>query len=77
MGLDNCKQVATPGVKKEFTNYIMDLPISDEHMSVNSLDERMPQVKFNDDIEIRSVPAYSTIYGCHAAKLCFKRMVDI
>ena len=73
MGLDNCKQVATPGVKKEFTDDIMDLPISDDHVSVNSLDERMPQVKFNDDVETCSVPAYSTIYGCHPAKFVFQK----
>ena len=42
MNLANCKQVATPGVKKGLTDDIMDLPVTDELDMVNQVDERMP-----------------------------------
>ena len=76
MGLDTCKTVATPGTKKEFTDDVMDLPVSDSMDVVNAVDERMPQVNLNEDVETVSVQAYSTIYGCHPSRFVSKRMVN-
>ena len=76
MNLENCRQVATPGVKKGFSDDVMDLPISDTDGCVepiNSLDVRMSQVKFNDDVDIHIVPAYSQIYGCHPSRFVFQK----
>ena len=74
MGLDNCKQVSTPGTKKGFTDDVMDLPVSDDDFDlVNSVDVRMSQVKFSDDVETFPVVAYSQIYGCHPSKFVFQK----
>ena len=38
MGLDNCRHVFTPGVKKSFSDDVMDLPVSDEAEALRSLE---------------------------------------
>ena len=54
MGLDDCRKVVTPGVKKAFTEDVMDLPVPDECDYVSSIDVRMSQVKFDlDNVEVR------------------------
>ena len=72
MGLDDCKKVATPGVKKAFTDDVMDLPISDECDGISSIDARMPQIEFDlGNVETLDVVPYSKIYGCHPSKFVF------
>ena len=74
MGLDDCKKVATPGVKKGFTEDVMDLPIVDECDAVAAIDVRMPQITFDlENVEIHSVTPYSRIYGCHPSKFVFQK----
>ena len=74
MGLDDCRKVVTPGVKKAFTEDVMDLPVSDECDYVSSIDVRMSQVKFDlDNVEVREVVPYSKIYGCHPSRFVFQR----
>ena len=74
MGLEECKKVATPGVKKAFTEDVMDLPIVDECDKVASVDVHMSQVQFDiDGIEWHNVTPYSQIYGCHPSKFVFER----
>ena len=79
MGLENCKQVATPVVKKGFSDDVMDLPVSDTDGftdPINSVDVRMSQVNFVEHVETYHVPAYSNIYGCHPSKFVFKGMEE-
>ena len=74
MGLDNCKQMSTPGVKKAFTEDVMDLPISDDSDRINSLDVRMTQVTFDEsNVEVHNVISYSKVYGCHPSGFVFDR----
>ena len=74
MGLDSCKHVSTPGVKKSFSDDVMDLPISDEVDSIHSLEVRMPQVKFDlDEVEEHEVTPYSRIYGCHPSRFVLQK----
>ena len=74
MGLDDCRKVVTPGVKKAFTEDVMDLPVSDECDYVSSIDVRMSQVKFDlDNVEVREVVPYSKTYGCHPSRFVFQR----
>ena len=74
MGLDDCKKVVTPGVKKAFTEDVMDLPVSDECDYVSSIDVRMSQVKFDlDNVEVREVVPYSKTYGCHPSRSIFQK----
>ena len=77
MNLENCRQAATPGLKKSFTEDVMDLPVSDDYdgiSNMNEVDERMPQVKFSDaQPEVHLVPSYSSIYGCHPLKFVFRK----
>ena len=75
MGLENCKQVATPGVKKSFSDDVMDLPVSDTDGftdPTNSDNVRITQVSFVEHVETYHVPAYSNIYGCHPSKFVSK-----
>ena len=74
MNLENCRHVATPGVKKGFTDEVMDLPITHEHEPINNVNEdvRMPKVQFNEAwLDIKFVMPYSEVYGCHPSKLVF------
>ena len=72
MNLDNCKQVATPGVKKSFTDDIMDVPIADDFEGINNIDVCMTQVKFDvDNVEFHEVKPYSEVYGRHPSKFIF------
>ena len=77
MNLDNCRHVATPGVKKGFTEDVMDLPISDEcevPNPLNSLDVRMSSVRFNiDTVKVHDIEPYSKLYGCHPSKFVFMK----
>ena len=74
MGLDDCKKVATPGVKKAFTDDVMDLPVADECDGISSIDVRMPQIKFDlDNVETYDVVPYSKIYGCHPSRFVFHK----
>ena len=72
MNLEQCRQVATPGTKKAFSDEIMDVPISHEPEVIANVDERMPQVKFSDaTTEVIHVVPYSEIYGIHPSKFVF------
>ena len=73
MGPENCKQVATPGVKKGFTDEVMNLPVSDDHEVINSLNVRMSRIKSNDEVEYFPVHAYSKVYGCHPSRFVFEK----
>ena len=74
MGLDNCRHVFTPGVKKSFSDDVMDLPVSDEAEALRSLEVRMPQVKFDlTKIEEHDVIPYSQIYGCNPSRFVFQK----
>ena len=75
MDLDNCKQMSTPGVKKAFTEDVMDLPISDDSDGINSLNARMTQVTLDEsNVEVHNVISYSKVYGCHPSGFVFDRM---
>ena len=73
MGLDNCKHVTSPGVKKAFTDDVMDLPVNDDGVGeLKSIDARMTAVKFDlENVEVHDVPSYSKIYGFHPSKFVF------
>ena len=74
MGLDDCKKVATPGVKKAFTEDVMDLPVVDECDGVAAIDVRMPQLRFDlENVEIHHVVPYARVYGCHPSKFVFQK----
>ena len=74
MGLDNCKQVTTPGVKKSFSDDVMDLPVSDDTPdTLHSLDARMTRVHFAQVVEEHVVVPYSQIYGCHPSRFVFHK----
>ena len=77
MGLEGCKPVAPPGIKKEFTEDVLDLPIDGECEEVMSMDVdegRIRHVKFSiADDEIHYVPAYGFIYGRHVSTFVFGR----
>ena len=74
MGLEDCKQVATPGVKKAFTDDVMDLPIVDECDQVSSIDVRMSRINFDlDNVEVREIVPYSKLYGCHPSRFVFQK----
>jgi hypothetical protein len=69
MNLEQCRQAATPGVKKPFSDDIMDLPIDNEPEIIANVDQRMPQVKFSDaSAEVIHVLPYSETYGLHPSK---------
>ena len=69
MNLEQCRQAATPGVKKPFSDDIMDLPIDNEPETIANVDQRMPQVKFSDaSAEVIHVLPYSETYGLHPSK---------
>ena len=70
--MDDCKQMATPGVKKAFTDEIMDLPVSDDADFLKSLDVRMTRVKLDEE-HVEHVIPYSKIDGRHPAKFVFDR----
>ena len=74
MGLDNCKQVTTPGVKKSFSDDVMDLPVSDNTAdTLHSLDARMTRVHVAQVVEEHDVVLYSQIYGCHPSRFVFHK----
>ena len=74
MGLDDCKHVSTPGVKKSFSDDVMDLPVSDDTAdTLHSLDARMTRVHFAQVVEEHDVVPYSQIYGCHPSRFVFHK----
>jgi hypothetical protein len=74
MGLNNCKHVSSPGVKKSFSDNVMDLPISDDNVdTLHSLDARMTRVHFASVVEEHDVVPYSQIYGCHPSRFVFHK----
>lgn len=77
MNLENCRQVATPGTKKGFTDDVMDLPVSDDLESanlLNSVRSRSSKVKFDEDkVVTHLICPYSEIYKCHPSKFVFRK----
>ena len=74
MNLEQCRHVATPGVKKGFTDDVMDLPIAPEPEVVANVNERMPQVKFSEaNPEVKLITPYSQIYGRHPSRFVFHK----
>ena len=74
MGLNDCKPVATPGLKVSYDEKCHDLPISDDHELVAPLstNRRQPtRVAFKEEIETRSIISYDTVYGIHPSKFVF------
>ena len=70
MNLQQCRQAATPGVKKPFSDDIMDMPIANEPETIANVDQRMPQVNFSDaSAEVIHVIPYSETYGVHPSKI--------
>ena len=74
MNLEQCRHVATPGVKKGFTDDVMDLPIAPEPEVIANVNERMPQVKFSEaNPEVKLITPYSQIYGRHPSRFVFHK----
>ena len=70
LNLENCKPVATPGLKRPFEDEVMDLPITNEPDVISKLTaSRYPKVRFdaNPPDEISVIP-YSQVYGIHPSK---------
>ena len=76
LGMQDCKPVATPGIKKAFEDECMDLPITNEPetidpQTVSSLTETR-QVSFCDKPHgVRLVTPYSEVYGLHPSRFIF------
>ena len=77
MNLEQCRHVATPGVKQPFSDEVMDLPIAHEPETINNLttaDVPMSKVQFSDaDPEVMPVVPYSQVYGVHPNKFVFDK----
>ena len=73
LGLENCKPVATPGLKVPFVDEVMDLPITNEPETISSLPQiRKTQVRFSKDKPTEHlVTAYSNVYGVHPSRFVF------
>ena len=80
MGLAEASSVATPGLKRSFTDEVMDL-VLDEEEEVNSTTMVAPlpfntsnhKVRFAQHIEYREVHPYSSVYGSHPRTFVFDR----
>ena len=69
MNLEKCRHVATPGVKKGFTDDVMDLPIAPEREVIANVNERMPQVEFSEATpEVKLIIPFSQVYGRHPSR---------
>ena len=81
MGLERCKHVATPCVKKAFKESAMDLVLDDDKeeeiatpvVSASlKIDQR--KVTFYPKVQITNVPGYSGVYGSHPGSSCSPRI---
>ena len=73
LGLQDCKPVATPGIKRPFENQIMDPPISQESSTLSPITERCRRVSFHKEPKMIATTAYSEVYGIHPSKFVFGR----
>ena len=74
MDLEQCRHVATLGMKKGFTDDAMDLPIAREAEVIANVNERTPQVKFSEATpEVKLITPYSQLYGRHPSRFVFHK----
>ena len=67
MGLEDAKGAATPGIKRAFTEGIMDEVINDDVVTTTlaKIQTRITRVKFSDKVDYMRVVAYSEVYPLH------------
>ena len=74
MNLEQCRHVATPGLKKGFTDDVMDLPIAPTPEVIANVNERMSQVQFTEATpEVKLITPYYQVYGRHPSRLVFHK----
>ena len=74
MNLEHYRQFATPGIKKNFTDDVMDLHIAHETEAIANVDAHMPQVKSAETApEVKMTTAHSEMYGCHPSRFEFDK----
>ena len=74
LGMEDCKPVATPGIKPVFDEKMMDLPIAEESEVISPVTpvERNRKVKFDEkEPKKHAIIAYSDVYGIHPSKFNF------
>ena len=72
LGLTDANSVLTPGVKDPEPDYQAEKTHEDEHDSMKDQEEKVQalrtdhrKIRFKEEINYFSVPAYGEIYGCH------------
>ena len=73
LGIQDCKPVATPGIKKLFEDEVMDLPIAQEPEVISPIvASTKKNIRFDDkEPEVFKTTAYSEVYGVHPSKFVF------